>query len=413
MQLQNCQYSFRLNPWSLEAGYQQDSEALFCKRGRQERRIQYSTIREVQVYKVRYLGSRASYWRCVLRYGRGHGVCLQAAHVLGFGRIEDRTAIYIPFIKKLEAHIAAANPGVVFREGRQWLAYWDAAVGAMFVLVQRSTRLISFNHAARASSWLMRRIGRWLKGHRIARANLVAAYPEKSAQEIDRILLGMWDNIGRLFVEYACLDRLWDFDSKAEPGRIFLDENSLRRFRQLCEAKRPVLLFGAHLANWELLAWAVGCRNGEAAIVYRPPKVASVERELAKMRAHSKVAYIPANADAIFKMKQALTRGAVVGMLVDEHFARGVDVNFFGRPCTAAPILARLARHFNCPMHGGRMVRLPDGRFRFDITEPIPVQRDREGKIDVAAATQAITGVIEGWVRDHPEQWLWLQRRWR
>jgi len=103
----------------------------------------------------------------------------------------------------------------------------------------------------------------------------------------------------------------------------------------------------------------------------------------------------------------------VVGMLVDEHFARGVDVSFFGRPCKATPILARLARQFDCPMHGGRMVRLPDGRFRFDITEPIPVQRDREGKIDVAATTQAISGVIEGWVRDHPEQWLWLQRRWR
>jgi KDO2-lipid IV(A) lauroyltransferase len=59
-------------------------------------------------------------------------------------------------------------------------------------------------------------------------------------------------------------------------------------------------------------------------------------------------------------------------------------------------------------------VRLPDGnRFRAELTEEIAPVRDAAGNIDIQATMQAITTVVEGWVREHPEQWLWLHRRWR
>lgn len=172
-------------------------------------------------------------------------------------------------------------------------------------------------------------------------------------------------------------------------------------------------MFGAHLANWELLAWALGSRRGETAIIYRPPKTPSLARALANMRTGSNVTYIPAGADTVFKIKNALRRGAWIGLLIDEHYPRGVDVQFFGRTCQATPILARLARQFECPIYGGRIVRLPKGKFRLDITGPVPTPRDATGKIDVAATTQIMTSIIESWIREHPEQWLWLQRRWR
>ncbi|WP_204280110.1 LpxL/LpxP family acyltransferase, partial [Raoultella ornithinolytica] len=84
------------------------------------------------------------------------------------------------------------------------------------------------------------------------------------------------------------------------------------------------------------------------------------------------------------------------------------DVTFFGRPAKANPTAAKLAREFDCPVHGARVIRLPGNRYRLEATEEIVLPRDAEGRIDVKGAMQAMTDVVEGWVREHPEQWLWL-----
>jgi KDO2-lipid IV(A) lauroyltransferase len=64
-------------------------------------------------------------------------------------------------------------------------------------------------------------------------------------------------------------------------------------------------------------------------------------------------------------------------------------------------------------IHGTRVIRLPDGKFRAEVSDAVTPVRDAEGKIEIQGTMQAITSVIEGWVREYPEQWLWLHRRWR
>jgi KDO2-lipid IV(A) lauroyltransferase len=59
------------------------------------------------------------------------------------------------------------------------------------------------------------------------------------------------------------------------------------------------------------------------------------------------------------------------------------------------------------------MIRLPGHRFRGEITNALAIPRDADGKVDVQGTMQAVTSVVEGWVREYPDQWLWLHRRWR
>jgi KDO2-lipid IV(A) lauroyltransferase len=123
---------------------------------------------------------------------------------------------------------------------------------------------------------------------------------------------------------------------------------------------------------------------------------------------------VPTSLDAPVKLARVLEAGGHVAMLVDQHYVNGVEVTFFGRPCKANPSIARLARHVDCPIHGTRVVRMPDRQhFRVDLTEAIEPVRDAAGNVDVAGTMQAITSVVEGWVREYPEQWLWVHRRWR
>jgi KDO2-lipid IV(A) lauroyltransferase len=291
----------------------------------------------------------------------------------------------------------------------------DAVVGALTVGLLRLLRLFDPDKLADFSGWVARTIGPWLPEHKIGRDNLTAAFPEKSPQEIDAILRGVWDNLGRMGAEFAHLDRLWDWDP-AHPEhceRIVITPQQIDRYMQLANDGKPALVFAAHLANWEIPAICAATYQMDSAVLYRRPNNARLDRWLHETRDASMGTLIATGLDAPVRVAEALERGAHVGILVDQYYVRGVDVTFFGRRTKANPLIARLARHFDCPIYGTRVIRLPGHRLRPELSEEIKPARDADGKIDIAGTMQIITDVVEGWVREYPEQWLWLHRRWR
>ena len=292
----------------------------------------------------------------------------------------------------------------------------DTVVGFLAVKALRAIRRFDVGTIANLSAWLMRRIGPWLPEHRVGRANLAAAFPDKPPAEIEKILRSVWDNLGRVSVEFAHIDRLWDYGREHGRGRIFDSpgtEKSERIARRLRDDGKPALIFAAHLANWELAAVGAQSYGADTTVVYRRPNIRAVSDEIIALRAGCMGTLIPTGLQAPSQLIEALQRGSHVGMLVDQYSTQGVPVTFFGRRTRANALIARLARHVDCPIHGMRVVRYPGDRFQLQITEAIEPPRDAEGKIDVQRTMQVITDVVEGWVREHPEQWLWLHRRWR
>jgi KDO2-lipid IV(A) lauroyltransferase len=260
----------------------------------------------------------------------------------------------------------------------------------------------------------MRRIGPWLPEQQIARGNLTAAFPEKSPPEIDAILTGSWDNLGRVAAEFLHLDRFTILDLE-KPGDVDVtyDVAMVERMRAIQQGGAR-LFFGTHLGNWELPARFAHYYGLDSAVLFRPPNIRPIADAVVEMRAGCMGTLIPSRFDAPMRMLRALENGGQVGMLVDQYDTRGVDITFFGRVCKASPLVAQLARHMNCPIHGVRVVRLADrNKFWAEITDAIEPVRDPDGQINVAGTTQAIANVIETWVREHPEQWLWQHRRWR
>jgi KDO2-lipid IV(A) lauroyltransferase len=250
--------------------------------------------------------------------------------------------------------------------------------------------------------------------NRIARENIDAAFPDKTEAERAAILRESWENLGRTAAEYVHLGALWDWDpAHPDAGRIELPPDSVDRFRQLLEDGKPAMVFAAHLANWELPAVAAQRHGLPAAALYRTPNNRAIARDILAMRRPVMGELIPASTAAPIRMMEALDAGLHLGMLVDQRFGRGPQVRFLGRTATANPLLARLARRFDCPVHGARAIRLPGNRFRLELTEAIALPRDARGVVDVDAATQAINDIIAGWIREHPGQWLWQHRRWR
>ena len=291
----------------------------------------------------------------------------------------------------------------------------DAMLGHAFVGTIKTLRAIDRRRVAGVASAVTRTFGPRLKEHKLAREQLVAAFPEKSPEEIEKILAGVWDNLGRLAAEFAHIDRLHIVDPDL-PGAedITYSQRTFDLFHQLRLDGKPALLFTSHLANWELSAYVAAAYKLDLNILYRRPNIATIDEAVRKSRAGIMGTLVATGLDAPIKLARVLENGGHVAVLVDQHYVRGVDVEFFGRTCKANPLLAQLAQHVDCPIHGARIVRLPDrNRFRIDLTEAIEPARDANGRVDVAGTMQIVTSVVEGWVREHPEQWLWLHRRWR
>jgi Kdo2-lipid IVA lauroyltransferase/acyltransferase len=291
----------------------------------------------------------------------------------------------------------------------------DATLGALTAGLLRATKRIDRKRMANFAGAFMRRVGPLLPEHHVGRDNLRAAYPDKGAAEIEQILAGVWDNLGRIAVEFAHLDEFCLEGAGRQTADVitYAPEAADRYWRMVASGK-PMLGFASHLANWELPAVVAKVLVPRSAVLYRRPNIRPISDIIVKLREPLMGELIASSLDAPVKLARLLQTGVHVGMLVDQHMTKGVEVIFFGRRCRANPLIAMIARQTECPIHGLRVVRKPDGNsFWVDITEPIVPPRDADGLIDISGTMQAITSVVEAWVREHPEQWLWLHRRWR
>ena len=151
-------------------------------------------------------------------------------------------------------------------------------------------------------------------------------------------------------------------------------------FAQLKNDGKPALIFASHLGNWELPALAAVAHGLDAAILFRRPNSQSADRAIERIRTVKMGTLIPAGREAPLKLAEALQKGQHVAMLVDQYLTNGVEVTFFGRKTKANPMLARLLRQVDCPIHGTRIIRLPGNRFRAELSEEVKPVRDARGK---------------------------------
>ncbi|HZH46942.1 MAG TPA: lipid A biosynthesis lauroyl acyltransferase [Roseococcus sp.] len=285
----------------------------------------------------------------------------------------------------------------------------ERALAGLVRLGFGALRALGPQRASNLGAWVAPRLGPLTRNHRYAMENLRLAFPDKPEAERAAIARGAWSNLGRTACEYVHLEALFDI----EGGRVEADPDTHARFAALKASGRPVLVFAAHLANWELPAVAAHKLGQPAAILYRTPNNRRVAADIVALREPIMGRLIPASMTAPIRMAEALDAGLTLGMLVDQRFGRGPRVPFFGQPAASNPFLARLARRFEAPVHGLRAIRLPGHRFRLELTPPLDLPRDAAGRVDVEAATALVNAIIEGWVREHPDQWLWMHRRWR
>jgi KDO2-lipid IV(A) lauroyltransferase len=256
---------------------------------------------------------------------------------------------------------------------------------------------------------LARAIGPLLPVSRVADANLRLAMPELDAAARQRIVRGVWDNLGRTATEFAHVPDLQR--TASGPGWEIEGEEVLR---DVVARGGPMILVSGHYGNWEVLPLAVAAFGIRMSSFYRPASNALVDRMILDLR-RAVVGDVPNFAKGSGGARAAmahLRKGRPLGVLVDQKLNDGIPAPFFGHMAMTAPATAALALRFGCPVIAGRVDRLGPARFRLTVEPPLPLPNSGDRPADIARLTADINAVLERWIRARPDHWLWLHRRW-
>ncbi|HZT51803.1 MAG TPA: lauroyl acyltransferase [Stellaceae bacterium] len=294
---------------------------------------------------------------------------------------------------------------MVERRGGKRIRDWTE--GAFARIAFAFFRLLPLDAASALGGWLARSVGPLLGVSKRARLNLRRALPALSDADIESIVRGMWDNLGRVVAEYP---HLGDFRLYEPGGRV-----TVEGFREIVDARAPdtrFIFFSAHFGNWEIATLAATQAGLDVIEIYRAANNPFVDEIINEARGVVGSELVPKGSVAARRAIGALAEGKHICMLVDQKMNDGIPVPFFGRDAMTAPALARLALRYDCVVLPCRVERVRGARFRFVADPPIPLPRSGNTPTDVLQLMTAVNAAVEGWVRRRPEQWFWLHRRW-
>ena len=240
--------------------------------------------------------------------------------------------------------------------------------------------------------------------------HLAIAFPlERPVAARKRIARRSFQNLGKSVVELVNFSRLKkDLDRWITlEGREFLDET-------LAKGQGLIWITG-HLGNWELMACYMAYKGYPFRVVAREVYEERFNRLLLDFRREAAVRVILRDSPAAGRqMLKALRRGEVIGMLIDQDTqVKGVMAEFSGRKANTPAGAAILARRRAIPVLAGFIHRVDGRRHRIVIHPPIEIVETDDMDRDIIANTERFNKLLEQEIREDPEGWVWMHRRWR
>jgi len=279
----------------------------------------------------------------------------------------------------------------------------DAVVGAAARAIFALSRALGPDRASDLGGWVARKLGPRLGVSKRALRNLAMAMPELSAAERERILIEIWDNLGRTTLEYPHITFL------AEHRTEHLGDDHVRA--ALAQGK-SIFFVAGHLANWEIAPAILKMHGLSLNIVYRAVNNPHVDDLIKECRGVGAAETIPKGFRGAQRVKKLLTEHAHFGMLLDQKQNDGIAVPFFGRDAMTASAAALFALRFDALLLPAQVERLGGAHFRVTAYPPLEIQRSGDREADVLAIMTKFNAELERWIRQRPGQWLWLHQRW-
>jgi Kdo2-lipid IVA lauroyltransferase/acyltransferase len=280
----------------------------------------------------------------------------------------------------------------------------------LFRAVQRMARLLSYHAAERLGRFLGMQ-AYWLTAsrRRVALENLTHAFPEKSHQEIRAIAHGAFMNYGISLVEM-----LWSGQAKREELANLVElVNPEVAYRALEKGKGVILLSG-HFGSWELLVSSFLIRLGwGASVIVQLQRNKRINAIIDAQRRRFNVTTIPMG-PSVREVLKTLQEKGVLFVLGDQSGPKeSLFIDFFGRPAATHKGTAAFSLRTGAPIIFVALLRQKDGTHKAVFEEVDRSGLDSYSEENVAELTRRHTAVLERHIRQFPDHWLWMHKRWK
>lgn len=292
------------------------------------------------------------------------------------------------------------NPIVqnLFNNIESWAfhAYW-----------QRFSKM-DIDKASNAGAKLTRHLGPLSSAHKTATRNIRLAFPKITSAEEKEILDAMWDNLGRLGGE---LPHLGNFGYFTPNSRVSI--KGLEILDRYLEPGVGAVFISGHFANWEVMPAVIVQRGVDCQVTYREMNNPKVDKTIVDARANYGVKlFAPKGKEGGMRLMRILAKGGSIALMNDQKYNMGVMSPLFGHKCMTNDAAVRLAHRFKVPMQTMSLRRTGGAYFETEVQVPMLLDYDAPLETILQREVDRINQFIENKIREAPEQWFWVHKRW-
>jgi KDO2-lipid IV(A) lauroyltransferase len=267
-------------------------------------------------------------------------------------------------------------------------------------------KALSIERASNIGASVLRRVGPLTSAHRTMMRNLRLAMPKSGEKELKEIADGTWATLGHIAGEMPHLGQMHPYDG----GRI--EVVNVERLDAIRESGKPAVFFAGHVGNWEHLSPAIVNRGIDCHITYRMLNNPHIDKRISEARFSSGISKLTPKGAGTRDLMRALGNGQSVALMNDQKFNQGISVPFFGYDAMTAPGPTRLAMKFDAQMQPMSTLRTGPGRYRVTVYEPFKPEAGSDEKTAIYNTVLRINRFVEDRIREAPDQWFWMHRRW-
>ena len=272
-------------------------------------------------------------------------------------------------------------------------------------------QIIGLKNASNLASFLARFIGKKISVHNLARKNIIQSLPNLNDKEVDEVLDGMWDNLGRIVGEFVHIAK---FTGKELMEYAQFDEESKKNIANIKKNfndGKGGIIFSAHIGNWEIGPKVILESGINVKTIYRPLNNQVVDDLTSKIRG---VELISKSSQGNKRIIEEIKKGNYILILADQRISDGILVPFFNHPALTTAAIARLALKYGIPLIPARSIRVgKEFKFLLRIEKPIEFQSSVNINESILNLTTKVNQKLEEWIKEYPSQWFWVHNRWK